>query len=53
MTEWLGQGYHSAVALFHMFAMLAYFTPIAGAIIADGYLGRYRWAYPGAVFMVR
>ncbi|KAK3771207.1 hypothetical protein RRG08_053353 [Elysia crispata] len=42
LTEWLGQGYNSAVALFHLFAMLSYFSPVLGAIIADGYLGRYR-----------
>ncbi|BFZ22151.1 hypothetical protein BsWGS_25190 [Bradybaena similaris] len=42
LTEWLDLAYHRAVALFHMFSMLAYFSPLLGAIIADGYLGRFR-----------
>ncbi|GFR95580.1 solute carrier family 15 member 1 [Elysia marginata] len=42
LTEWLGQGYDSAVAIFHMFTMMSYFCPLMGAIIADGYLGRYK-----------
>ncbi|XP_005097084.1 solute carrier family 15 member 2 [Aplysia californica] len=42
LTDWMELPYHRAVAIFHSFVMLAYFSPIGGAIIADSYLGRYK-----------
>ncbi|XP_071941747.1 solute carrier family 15 member 1-like [Antedon mediterranea] len=33
---------NNATALFHTFVMLCYFTPLMGAMIADGFLGKYR-----------
>ncbi|XP_041374946.1 solute carrier family 15 member 2-like isoform X2 [Gigantopelta aegis] len=42
LTNWLGFSQNDGVALFHVTSMLAYFSPILGAIIADGYIGRYR-----------
>ncbi|XP_038072329.1 solute carrier family 15 member 2-like isoform X2 [Patiria miniata] len=42
-----------ATALFHAFAMLCYFTPIFGAMIADGWLGKYRTIlYVSLIYMV-
>ncbi|XP_033629338.1 solute carrier family 15 member 1-like isoform X1 [Asterias rubens] len=42
-----------ATALFHAFAMLCYFTPIFGAMIADGYLGKYRTIlYISVIYMI-
>ncbi|KAK7500896.1 hypothetical protein BaRGS_00007776 [Batillaria attramentaria] len=42
LTGWLGINTNTATALYHSFSFLAYFSPVLGAIIADGYLGRYR-----------
>ncbi|XP_059162043.1 solute carrier family 15 member 2-like isoform X2 [Physella acuta] len=42
LTEWLELPYYTGVSVYHFFSMLAYFSPILGAIIADGYLGRYK-----------
>ncbi|XP_033113867.1 solute carrier family 15 member 1-like isoform X2 [Anneissia japonica] len=33
---------NNATAVFHTFTMLCYFTPLFGAMIADGFLGKYR-----------
>ncbi|XP_022110744.1 solute carrier family 15 member 1-like isoform X2 [Acanthaster planci] len=42
-----------ATALFHAFAMLCYFTPIFGAMIADSWLGKYRTIlYVSQIYMV-
>lgn len=32
----------TATAVFHSFSMLCYFTPLFGAMLADGWLGKYR-----------
>ena len=32
----------TAAALFHAFAALCYFTPVVGAMIADGLLGKFK-----------
>ena len=42
LTGWLGLAKNEATAIFHLFSCLAYFSPILGAIIADGFLGRYK-----------
>ncbi|XP_046563588.1 solute carrier family 15 member 1-like isoform X2 [Haliotis rubra] len=42
LTNWLRFTPDSATAIYHGSSMLAYFSPIIGAIIADGYIGRYR-----------
>ncbi|XP_067686847.1 solute carrier family 15 member 1-like isoform X2 [Haliotis asinina] len=42
LTNWLRFSPDSATAIYHGSSMLAYFSPIIGAIIADGYIGRYR-----------
>ena len=34
-------GANSASVLYHAFTMLCYFTPLLGAILADGYIGQY------------
>lgn len=33
---------NTATAVFHSFSMLCYFTPLLGAMVADGWLGKYR-----------
>ncbi|XP_013391914.1 solute carrier family 15 member 1 isoform X2 [Lingula anatina] len=33
---------NSATALYHIFSMLCYFTPLFGAMLADGYLGKFK-----------
>lgn len=34
---------NDAVVLYHTFISLCYFTPVLGAILADNYLGKFRW----------
>jgi len=42
LTRWLAFGESQATSMFHAFSMLCYFMPLVGAIIADGWLGRYK-----------
>ena len=42
LTRVLALGDDTATAVFHSFLMLCYFTPLFGAMIADGWLGKYR-----------
>lgn len=42
LTNFIKLDQNSAIALYHAFTVLCYFTPVIGAIIADGYLGLYR-----------
>jgi len=42
LTTWLNLGSSTATSIFHAFVVLCYFSPLLGAIIADGYLGKYR-----------
>lgn len=42
LTNWLGFSEDVGTAIFHSFVMLCYFSPIIGAILADGYIGRYK-----------
>ena len=44
LTRVLTFGDNTATAVFHSFSMLCYFTPLFGAMMADGWLGKYRWA---------
>jgi len=32
-----------ATAIYHMFVFVAYFSPLFGAILADGHIGKYRY----------
>ncbi|XP_070570103.1 solute carrier family 15 member 1-like [Ptychodera flava] len=41
-TEILMMSDSSATSLYHTFAMLCYLTPIAGAMISDGFWGKYK-----------
>ena len=41
LNEFLGIEANSATAIYHAFTMLCYFSPIAGAILADGFIGLY------------
>ena len=41
LTQFLKIEKHTATALYHAFAMICYFTPIFGAILADGFIGMY------------
>lgn len=42
LTKWLKFDSDNATGIYHGFIFLCYFSPLFGAIIADGYLGRYR-----------
>jgi dipeptide/tripeptide permease len=42
LTEFIGINKDTATAIYHAFTMLCYFSPLMGAIIADGYIGLYR-----------
>ena len=33
----------NATAIYHMFVFVAYFSPLFGAILADGHIGKYRY----------
>lgn len=42
LTQWLKFGDDTATALYHAFSMLCYFTPLFGAMLADGFLGKFK-----------
>jgi hypothetical protein len=42
LNEFLGINPNTATAIYHAFTMLCYFSPLMGAILADGYIGLYR-----------
>lgn len=41
LTHKLGYDEETATVLFHVFTMLVYIFPLVGALIADGWLGKY------------
>ncbi len=49
-TNFLKIEENTATALYHAFTMLCYFTPILGAILADGYIGLYKTIISLSVF---
>lgn len=42
LTTFINIGPDTATAIYHSFTVVCYFTPLMGAIIADGYIGLYR-----------
>lgn len=42
LSQELGLSKNNATAIFHGFSMLCYFTPLFGAMLADGWIGKYR-----------
>jgi dipeptide/tripeptide permease len=42
MTERMRFNERGAVAIYHSFVCLAYVMPVFGAVVADGFLGKYR-----------
>lgn len=42
LTGFIGMESSSATMIYHLFTVLCYFSPLIGAIIADGYIGLYR-----------
>jgi len=50
LTSWLRFDDSRATSIFHAFVVLCYFSPVLGAIIADGYLGKYRSGFKGFNF---
>lgn len=42
LTQKLGYNEETATVLFHFFTMLVYIFPLMGAVIADGWLGKYK-----------
>ena len=43
LTRALDYTENDAVAIYHGFNMADYFTPLFGALLADGYLGHYKY----------
>ncbi|KAK3083214.1 hypothetical protein FSP39_016931, partial [Pinctada imbricata] len=41
LKNWLNFSDDNSTSIFHAFVMLCYFTPLFGAIIADGYIGKF------------
>jgi len=50
LITWLKFDDSTATSIFHSYIVLCYFSPVLGAIIADGYLGRYRSVLKGCEF---
>jgi solute carrier family 15 oligopeptide transporter 1 len=42
LTKFIGFDETTATSLYHGFAVVCYFTPLLGAILADGYIGLYK-----------
>lgn len=42
LTRVLKFSNNTGTAVFHSFSMLCYFTPLFGAMLADGWIGKYR-----------
>lgn len=45
-TRFLHWDENFATAIYHTFVALCYLTPILGAIIADSWLGKFKWVLP-------
>ena len=42
LTQFIKVDENSATSIYHAFTMLCYFSPLFGAILADGFIGLYR-----------
>ncbi|ELT88263.1 hypothetical protein CAPTEDRAFT_159070 [Capitella teleta] len=42
LIDWLDFDRDSATAIYHFFIVLCYFSPTLGAILADGFIGKYK-----------
>ena len=42
LTQFIKINDNTATAYYHAFTMICYFTPVIGAIISDGYIGKFR-----------
>ena len=43
LTDWLNFSDDTSTAIYHAFTFMCYFTPLFGAVLADGYIGRYKF----------
>ena len=41
LKDFVGVGADTATVIYHVFTVVCYFTPLVGAILADGYIGLY------------
>ncbi|CAH1788218.1 unnamed protein product [Owenia fusiformis] len=42
LSQWLKFSEDTSTAIYHMFVMLCYFSPLFGAMLADGFIGKYK-----------
>ena len=42
LSKFLALDANTALLIYHLFTVICYFTPILGAILADGYIGLYK-----------
>ena len=53
LTKFIGQDDNTATSIYHAFTMLCYFSPLMGAILADGFIGLYKTIlYVSVVYFV-
>ena len=45
LRDILGFNENQSTVYYHAFAMLCYFTPVFGAILADTYLGKFKYTF--------
>jgi len=45
LTQWLRFNKDLATGVYHGFVVLCYVMPMFGAILADGYIGKYKLVY--------
>jgi len=50
LTTWLNFDDSTATSIYHAFVVLCYFSPLFGAITADGYLGKYKSVFKSYIF---
>ena len=50
LSKFIGLDSATATMIYHLFVVICYFTPILGAILADGYIGLYKTIISFCIF---